>query len=607
VVPKPAVLTLSKCRTFQPLGNHLLDRLRELRPSSNQHASFGARVTRWFTAKSAGAAPGDNSGQPDTIAKQLKELAALGLLVSDTEMLDECAAEPGPKSVTTAITSIGIPTRDRTETLERAIQSHIENAKRYERRLAFTVLDSSTSEASRIRTREMLGTLCGMDGFECGYAGRAEVVNFARELAGVTDVAPSLINFALLGDAACPVSTGASRNALLLGSVGETCLQFDDDIFCRTVSVPDRKPGLALVSDEDPTQFWFFPDKETALASMNIVEEDIVATHESLLGNHLAHCVASDRACLDLDRFEARHDYLPRSGRGRVRISCAGVAGDSGIASTGYLFMAPSSRQRLLSEAEYHAAVTSRQVLRGADEATLSVGANFMSGNLGLDNRGLLPPFLPVQRGSDAVFSLVLRTCFPHALVCFLPVALLHDPPEHRTQRLEDLWVELRTLTFPSVVLQLTRSFTGDLRNVEEEEGMRRLGRHLVDLGSMPLADFEECLRMQVWKASGLPLCHIERSIQTADGTPAFMKQHQRKYLEVVRESIAHSDYIVPRDLAERHGQDRARQFSQQLVRRYGELLEAWPELVKGAKVLRARGVPLAECVVKPPTVSAGH
>src|SRR5260370_6587434 len=98
-----------------------------------------------------------------------------------------------------------------------------------------------------------------------------------------------------------------------------------------------------------------------------------------------------------------------------------GVVGDCDLASPlSWLVLEGNSRARLVrSEADYRAALASRQVLRGVTQPTLGSGGFCTALNLGLDNRRLLPPFFPVLVGHDAVFGALLRCC--QGYVGFLP------------------------------------------------------------------------------------------------------------------------------------------------------------------------------------------
>src|SRR5580658_10909364 len=56
-----------------------------------------------------------------------------------------------------------------------------------------------------------------------------------------------------------------------------------------------------------------------------------------------------------------------------------------------------------------------------------------MTAFAGLDNRELLPPFLPTGRGEDNLMAAILTRCFPGACVAHLPRGLVHAPLEPRS------------------------------------------------------------------------------------------------------------------------------------------------------------------------------
>jgi hypothetical protein len=79
----------------------------------------------------------------------------------------------------------------------------------------------------------------------------------------------------------------------------------------------------------------------------------------------------------------------------------------------GYLLFEGKSHQRLVeSETVYRAACTSRELLRVVTCSTISDGACVMGTFMGFDNQDLLPPHLPVGRGTDLTFGVTLWKCF---------------------------------------------------------------------------------------------------------------------------------------------------------------------------------------------------
>jgi hypothetical protein len=221
----------------------------------------------------------------------------------------------------------------------------------------------------------------------------------------------------------------------------------------------------------------------------------------------------------------------------------------------------------------------------------------FLSFNMGLDHRELLPPFTPVMRGSDAVFSTLIKQAFPHACTGFLPTCLLHCPPEGRTQSWDKLWEELGQSSFSSLLLLAIRSGPESLVHEAPGERLRQMGSYLIRLASAPVNDFEEVLRVAAWRSACATLDEIERVLQGAAAEGDFLRNYQRRYVQVARQALQRLDYVVPRDLVECFGFEHARALSRQLIGRFGELLQVWPVMVEAAKVLRNRGIRLGSTV----------
>jgi hypothetical protein len=64
--------------------------------------------------------------------------------------------------------------------------------------------------------------------------------------------------------------------------------------------------------------------------------------------------------------------------------------------------------------------------------------------------------------------------------------------------------------------------------------------------------------------------------------------------IELMSKASLAEDYLVPRDLRLGRDADEASRLGQELVGKFGELLEAWPTLVDAAKRLRVNGCRLA-------------
>jgi hypothetical protein len=206
-----------------------------------------------------------------------------------------------------------------------------------------------------------------------------------------------------------------------------------------------------------------------------------------------------------------------------VRVTAAGVMGDSGMGSPSYfLFATGPTRARLLqSQCVYRRAVACGQVQRGVTRPTVSDGTFCMALNLGLDHRDLLPPFLPVQRNQDGVFAVLLRACFDNVYFGFLPWMVLHRAPASR-QQAEAFLQNGARVTSGQLFEGLIGSYSAGPNRANARQCLRALGRSLEDWGTAPAADFEELLRIVLWNQTSAKAQQLSPS-STGAGPTRFL------------------------------------------------------------------------------------
>lgn len=94
--------------------------------------------------------------------------------------------------------------------------------------------------------------------------------------------------------------------------------------------------------------------------------------------------------------------------------------------------MAPGSlKQMLASEQKTSNALNSRLLWSGRNHPHFAPRPN-MSQITGFDNRQLLPPYLPIERGEDRLFGYMLDFVFPAAVTLDYPWAVPHLPMPQR-------------------------------------------------------------------------------------------------------------------------------------------------------------------------------
>jgi hypothetical protein len=262
-----------------------------------------------------------------------------------------------------------------------------------------------------------------------------------------------------------------------------------------------------------------------------------------------------------------------------------------------FLSLTGAARERLLqSESTYRSACASREVVRTVERATISDGTFCMTAFIGFDNRALLPPFFPVQRNDDGIWGVTLRRCLEDGYFGFLPWLLLHAPVEARAFAPQAAWKSGVGSPSYDIVIALIESFEFG-PGASGGERLRALGKHLTELGTMALADFEEFARIQLWSRAITEISLLEQRLQLYGGAPDFWAGDVKKRLAVLRETLPEEGQIVARDLTAGRSVKEARELMQRLVLKFGRLLAWWPEIVEAAKRLRARGRRLAQPV----------
>lgn len=544
-------------------------------------------------------------GEPEdehslSVKEALIELADAGLLLGERELIEMCkrrvVEKDGP---TPQIATVGVVTANRIDELERCLTSFMENCGTFGRTADFAVMDDSASAEVRDATRQMLLELKTNFDSQIFYAGLEEKQRFAQELIAESGVSSEAVNFALFDEANIGFSGGKNRNALLLHTVGDMFYSSDDDAVCRLALPPEDEDDL----DGDPDElremkWWFYADRQSALDSAKFVEEDLLGIHEQLLGRELCECIAAsgDTDVLNFEQLDGPSLRALREGTGRVMATFTGVLGDSGAPiPAAYRQLNNSSRERLLrSHTDYFLASKSREVFRSVSRPRVGRITNYNTTAMAFDNREILPPFIPIARGEDHLFGHTMRYCFDGALVGDLPWAILHAPSELRiflpgAAQEAASGVQLAGLIWACIT---SRSFWPGIKDGPER--MRSIGTYLMKLGSLPLEEFEELLRGRLWQIQSGQITSLEGRLHSHNAPPDYWVDDLQKQVEALREAMTQPHYVVPLDLRLERDIEEARLLSQELVWKFGQLLSAWPEVIRAARRLRAQGRRLA-------------
>jgi FkbH-like protein len=537
----------------------------------------------------------------NTLKNELAELARQGFLVSQEELLETCRQSEKQATSTPEIAAIGMITCNRIEGAKRALSSYIENSKKYGKQNEFVLMDDSANPQTRQGYRQMLQSLKKQYDVKIFYAGLEEKQKFAKALIKTGNLPEEVVNFALFDVEKSGASPGANRNALNLHTVGDMIFSADDDTVCRLVASPELSQGLAMSEQSDPSEYWVYSDRQTLLDSVSFEEQDLLALHEQLLGKETGTIISqiSEQTPVNLNKIDQEMLRRLQAGDGKVLVTFNGLAGDCGWGAPfgywgfplGYLMLNERSHKRLVNSAtDYQKALTSRDILRVVNQLGISDDSFGMTTFVGLDNRELLPPFLPVRRGQDLIFANTIWKCF-NSFFGHLPYALLHEPVETRKFWPGEIFRTASGFDTAKLIIDCIKSCDlGPNYHRSAADNLRKLGNHLTEIGSLSHSDFQEFIRLQVWQTSRTFITLAETYLHTYQDSPYYWKNDLQKYIELLCQSLTRDDYFIPLDLMQNRDIAQAQILAQRIVFKFGQLLTWWPALVQVSQQLRVQG-----------------
>ena len=583
----------------QPAGDNVLLRYSDRRAPVLVPAfdfELLADCTYFASVEEHAAAAGRRTGLPaDGIARTLYELVDRGLLSTEREVIDRaCSTVESSADVPLTPRRVSVITSDRPEKLVTCLRSFRE---RYGSEIELAVFDDSTDPNGAAANRRVLAE-AGAKG-PTAYAGLEEKTRFVNELVARSGVDGAVIRAALTDFDGFNFHCGANRNAVLLDAAGDAVVLVDDDTTARVAQPADAADGMRMSSQYDAWSLRLFRDLNAALNAATWQDVDLIALHRRVLGRSLAAAVcrplvgqdsAEDDAHLDLNDADVGLIETFANGRGRVIATATGVVGDSGMGLPLYfLTLQGQPREALLEDYESYRAT--RAVHRGAAAMTFSNSELFMGAHVGLDVRGLIPPFPPVLRNSDGVFGSLLKACFPESCIAFLPWQVEHAPPETRGITFAESTRSVSRVRANDLIIAIARLSDPAPGVNDPSIRLRAFGQYLVALGASAAGDFDTFIRQQIVGTIGGRIERLTRVVNSHGGEPVQWADDCASVIAEAERALTDDDLTVA-DVPGATTGESYRRF-QRLVRRFGEVIEAWPTLLRESANLRV-AAPLA-------------
>jgi hypothetical protein len=523
---------------------------------------------------------------PGEVLQRLGTLANSGAMLSGEALIERASsfADPGNPA---KISWLAIPTKNRPAQLMRALDSYTANFSRYGRRMKLLVADDSRSVKQSRALKALLKARYARSGHELHYFGIEEKRQYVDLLTRDGEIPREVVEFALFGPDGHAPTMGANRNAILLLTAGEMLLSVDDDTVCqpRAPLGSDVAGPLRLGSEGDPSGFWSFPDHESALAFTAPMNLDVASAHEQLLGQPLWSLFreAAAKGALDLS---TACDHIMESiwtGRGQVYVTVNGSVGDSGLYSQRSLMTHPDpeTRARLIgSEEAYRVTLRSREVMRHTPRATVCHGGPFISMFVGVDNRGLLPPFFPAFRSEDRVFGSTLAACVNPCYFGHLPWTMVHAPSRRRRCDPEAAYA----VRVSDLLCACYSTWAMSKSGLTVSDRLQSLGRHLLRIGVMEDADLREFLHVQVLRQAAGLSSRENGLLQLQNWKPEYWAAGLQAGADARLASALRTDYAMPVELQSDSRLDDPLAQVRRFIRWYGELLRWWPAIVDRAR-----------------------
>jgi hypothetical protein len=232
----------------------------------------------------------------------------------------------------------------------------------------------------------------------------------------------------------------------------------------------------------------------------------------------------------------------------------------------------------------YDKIVPSRTVWKGTMDTVITTGPAFQAVAMGLWNNPILPPWMPYYRCSDNIFGIMLGLTSRNARVGYLPSAVGHFPDPARCNSRADVVQAAGVLRFGNLVAAALSGFALPVGRTSREDGIALLGRHLMSVSELRPAEAVDYVFPFFAANAAADVMKLETLLQQNGGQPEDWAGDVRAYIEQVTSRIK-TGRLVFSDLAPTDGESLVTGL--RLLRHYGELLVAWPEIVGACRRYR--------------------
>jgi hypothetical protein len=413
---------------------------------------------------------------------------------------------------------------------------------------------------------------------DVAYIGPDQAAQFLAKLAAPDEIVPML----------APGSVGANRNLLLLMTAGELLLTIDDDVVCETWAGGDAGDGLGFMGhNQERFDTAFFASRTHAFDAVTGTGQDLLAAHSALLGHAVAELIGASSRPVDLAGACAHLRSSIDKGRHlAVKATCAGVAGDAGVyCPYRLLFSVGPLRGLLLSSVStFQTAMMSREASRIVRTNIVTHDPGVMGLCMGVANRDVVPPFLPIGRNEDGVFGVMLAAADRSAVFGHVPVGVLHDS-DRPSERPDG---EMRSATesrLADVIIPLVRH-TQVTSPATCERWLHDTGQRFIDLANRGWHDVRALVAELIREERRVELEYVDQAISEAD-CPRYWRDALVLYRDRLTASMANQEFFLPVEFHRAGTAEEGYRALQASLLSFGRLLATWPALWNAARSLK--------------------
>lgn len=507
--------------------------------------------------------------------------------------------------------------------------------------------DPARSGAEHEQARQVVSRWHASGRPAVGYAGRREKEAMAALLQAGPELAETIVcagtgpasrdgavpggdlaRFALLGDGdLMELPPRTNRNALILLGAGGTAVGLDEDLRWA-VSAEGRTESpaadshvwggnsnlrdLHLRSDAGLLGAEVFPSREELTEAHPPAPWDLDAALRAPLGwrprgdGHSDDRVGHDSQPFHLEHASPLLNHRFHAGELRVAVTMYPLWGHSGSSSSHYrLFLAGDERTRLVEGGgeAYGALRNSVWEYRGRPHATLTDAGFFMHAASGYDLTQVVPPYLPhLSRGGDAVFAALLTMTSPGASVLILPRGVHHEGPEVRRFDSDSIWKGGGDWNLARLILMLLSSLAFP-HGMPRKEREAALVAPIRAAGAASPPALEEQVRAHYRGFLDRRLRALDAIYEEYGGYPRWWAEDVERAMDHMEGLLREGGQPLPAEFSPavargeappptqgRSGEGPASNWLRlgELMRRYADLLEAWPAIFQAAQRLRS-------------------